>query len=75
MTGAPRKRSGGSGIAKGGQGGRAGKAGSHRKGAAKGSGGQRKQALEGRGSRVRDSGREGVTVGLGPGVRSCTRQG
>ena len=48
MTGAPRKRSG-SGIAKGGQGGRAGKAGSHRKGAAKGSGGQRKQALEGRG--------------------------
>jgi 23S rRNA (guanosine2251-2'-O)-methyltransferase len=47
--GAPRKRSGGSGVAKGGQGGRAGKAGSHRKGAAKGSGGQRKQALEGRG--------------------------
>jgi len=49
VTGAPRKRSGGSGIAKGGQGGRAGKAGSHRKGAAKGSGGQRRQALEGRG--------------------------
>ena len=49
MTGAPRKRSGGSGIAKGGQGGRAGKSGSHRKGAAKGSGGQRKQALEARG--------------------------
>jgi 23S rRNA (guanosine2251-2'-O)-methyltransferase len=48
MTGAPRKRTG-SGIAKGGQGGRAGKAGSHRKGAAKGSGGQRKQGLEGRG--------------------------
>jgi 23S rRNA (guanosine2251-2'-O)-methyltransferase len=50
MTGAPRKRSSGpSGVAKGGQGGRAGKTGSHRKGAAKGSGGQRKQALEGRG--------------------------
>jgi 23S rRNA (guanosine2251-2'-O)-methyltransferase len=46
MTGAPRKRSG---VAKGGQGGRAGKAGSHRKGAAKGSGGQRRRALEGRG--------------------------
>ena len=47
MTGAPRKR--GSGVAKGGQGGRAGKAGSHRKGAAIGSGGQGKQKLEGRG--------------------------
>ena len=43
MTGKPR-----SGIAKGGQGGRAGKAGSHRKGAAVGSGGQGKRKLEGR---------------------------
>ena len=46
MTGQPRKRSG---VAKGGQGGRAAKPGSHRKGAAVGSGGQRRQALEGRG--------------------------
>ena len=44
MTGKPR-----SGIAKGGQGGRAGKSGSHRKGAAVGSGGQGRQKLEGRG--------------------------
>ena len=44
MTGKPR-----TGVAKGGQGGRAGKAGSHRKGAAIGSGGQGKQKLEGRG--------------------------
>ncbi|MDT7546588.1 MAG: rRNA (guanosine2251-2-O)-methyltransferase [Actinomycetota bacterium] len=43
MTGKPR-----SGVAKGGQGGRAAKPGSHRKGAAKGSGGQGKQKLEGR---------------------------
>ena len=43
MTGKAR-----SGIAKGGQGGRAGKAGSHRKGAAVGSGGQGKRKLEGR---------------------------
>ena len=45
MTGKPRS----SGIAKGGQGGRAGKAGSHRKGAPVGSGGQGKKKLEGRG--------------------------
>ncbi len=44
MTGKPR-----SGIAKGGQGGRAGKTGSHRKGAAVGSGGQGRKKLEGRG--------------------------
>ncbi len=44
MTGKPR-----SGIAKGGQGGRAGKAGSHRKGAAVGSGGQGRKKLQGRG--------------------------
>ena len=43
MTGKPR-----SGIAKGGQGGRAGKDGSHRKGAAVGSGGQGRKKLEGR---------------------------
>ena len=43
MTGKPR-----SGVAKGGQGGRAAKAGSHRKGAAVGSGGQGKKKLEGR---------------------------
>ena len=43
MTGKPR-----SGVAKGGQGGRAAKAGSHRKGAAVGSGGQGKRKLEGR---------------------------
>jgi 23S rRNA (guanosine2251-2'-O)-methyltransferase len=43
MTGKPR-----SGIAKGGQGGRAGKPGSHRKGAAAGSGGQGKKKLSGR---------------------------
>ena len=43
MTGAPR-----SGIAKGGQGGRAGKDGSHRKGAAVGSGGQGRKRLEGK---------------------------
>lgn len=43
MTGKPR-----SGVAKGGQGGRAGKAGSHRKGAAVGSGGQNKNRLEGK---------------------------
>ena len=41
MTGKPR-----SGVAKGGQGGRAAKPGSHRKGPAKGSGGQGKQKLE-----------------------------
>jgi 23S rRNA (guanosine2251-2'-O)-methyltransferase len=46
MTGAPRKRSG---VARGGQGGRAAKPGSHRKGSPAGSGGQRKQGLEGRG--------------------------
>jgi 23S rRNA (guanosine2251-2'-O)-methyltransferase len=45
MTGKPR-----SGVAKGGQGGRAAKPGSHRKGAPKGSGGQGKRALEGRGA-------------------------
>ena len=45
MTGQAR----GSGIAKGGQGGRAGKAGSHRKGAAVGSGGQGRKKLQGRG--------------------------
>jgi 23S rRNA (guanosine2251-2'-O)-methyltransferase len=44
VTGKPR-----SGIAKGGQGGRAGKTGSHRKGAAVGSGGQNKNRLAGRG--------------------------
>ena len=44
MTGKAR-----SGIAKGGQGGRAGKSGSHRKGAAVGSGGQGRKKLEGRG--------------------------
>ena len=44
MTGKPR-----SGIAKGGQGGRAGKAGSHRKGAPVGSGGQGRKKLQGRG--------------------------
>jgi len=44
VTGKPR-----TGVAKGGQGGRAGKTGSHRKGAALGSGGQGKQKLEGRG--------------------------
>ena len=44
MTGKPR-----SGVAKGGQGGRAGKAGSHRKGAAVGSGGQNKNRLAGKG--------------------------
>jgi 23S rRNA (guanosine2251-2'-O)-methyltransferase len=44
MTGKAR-----SGVAKGGQGGRAGKPGSHRKGAAVGSGGQGRKALEGRG--------------------------
>ncbi|MCW2572709.1 MAG: tRNA/RRNA methyltransferase [Frankiales bacterium] len=44
MTGKPR-----SGVAKGGQGGRAGKPGSHRKGAAGGSGGQNKNRLAGRG--------------------------
>jgi len=38
-----------SGVAKGGQGGRAGKTGSHRKGAPAGSGGQGRQRLEGRG--------------------------
>jgi 23S rRNA (guanosine2251-2'-O)-methyltransferase len=38
-----------SGVAKGGQGGRAAKPGSHRKGAAAGSGGQRRKKLEGRG--------------------------
>ena len=43
MTGRPR-----SGVAKGGQGGRAAKDGSHRKGAATGSGGQGKKKLEGR---------------------------
>ena len=43
MTGKPR-----SGIAKGGQGGRAGKDGSHRKGAAVGSGGQGRKRLEGK---------------------------
>ena len=43
MTGKAR-----SGVAKGGQGGRAGKTGSHRKGAAVGSGGQGKRKLEGR---------------------------
>lgn len=43
MTGKPR-----SGIAKGGQGGRAGKDGSHRKGAAIGSGGQGRKRLEGK---------------------------
>jgi 23S rRNA (guanosine2251-2'-O)-methyltransferase len=58
VTGAPRKRSS-SGVAKGGQGGRAGKAGSHRKGAAKGSGGQRKQSLEGRGPTPPASARKG----------------
>ncbi len=44
MTGKPR-----SGVAKGGQGGRAGKPGSHRKGAAVGSGGQNKNRLAGKG--------------------------
>ena len=43
MTGKPR-----SGIAKGGQGGRAGKDGSHRKGASIGSGGQGRKRLEGK---------------------------
>ncbi len=45
MTGKPR-----SGVAKGGQGGRAAKPGSHRKGASTGSGGQGKRKLEGRGA-------------------------
>src|SRR3954468_6554012 len=44
MTGKPR-----SGVAKGGQGGRAGKPGSHRKGAAVGSGGHNKNRLAGKG--------------------------
>jgi 23S rRNA (guanosine2251-2'-O)-methyltransferase len=44
LTGKPR-----SGVAKGGQGGRAAKPGSHRKGAAVGSGGQNKNRLAGRG--------------------------
>jgi 23S rRNA (guanosine2251-2'-O)-methyltransferase len=44
LTGKPR-----SGVAKGGQGGRAGKPGSHRKGAAVGSGGQNKNRLAGKG--------------------------
>ena len=46
MTG---KQRGGSGAAKGGQGGRGAKPGSHRKGASVGSGGQNKRKLEGRG--------------------------
>jgi 23S rRNA (guanosine2251-2'-O)-methyltransferase len=49
MTGKQRERSGGSGVAKGGQGGRGAKPGTHRKGAAVGSGGQGRKKLEGRG--------------------------
>lgn len=47
MAGAARRDSG---IARGGQGGRAAKAGSHRKGASTGSGGHGRKALEGRGA-------------------------
>jgi len=49
MTGSSQGGRARSGIAKGGQGGRAGKTGSHRKGAAVGSGGQGRKKLEGRG--------------------------
>ena len=49
MTGSSQGGKARSGIAKGGQGGRAGKTGSHRKGAAVGSGGQGRKKLEGRG--------------------------